>query len=181
MLGGGRGTEDLADTYRKPLRCEPGPEALTRGFLAVAADDDWQHRQPAPQQALFIQHLRLLHELLSEGGFEFGHRVFYEATRYAAMLAAAGEPDAERALDQQVLQKVLPRLHGNRRRLEGTLCALGRFCLDLTFPSGSVTATVNRFDPEPPPQGQPKLPRSFDKVQRMTRSLRTNQFASFTE
>lgn len=173
-------TEDLADAVRKPLPCEPGDSDLVRGFLEIAADDEWQQHRPAPELDQYLRWLQDLHRLLADGGFEFGHRVYYEAIRYAAMLAACGDDTPENALDQQVMQKVLPRLHGTRKRLEGTLCSLGKFCFDLTYPD--TTSATARFDPEQPPQGQqPKLPLSFDKVQRMTRTLRTNQFTSFTE
>ncbi len=121
-----------------------------------------------------------MHAVLSANNFEFGHRVFYEATRFAALLAAAGDPDPEHALDLQIMQKVLPRLHGSRRRLENTLCALARFCFDLTVEQGSSDAGA-RFDPIASRDNQPRLPRSFDKLRRMTQSIRVNQFASFTE
>jgi 5-methylcytosine-specific restriction protein B len=108
--------------------------------------------------------------------------VFYEAGRFAAMLEAAGDDNPEHALDLQIMQKVLPRLHGSRKRLEPTLCGIGRFCFDLTFESASkATSSAEQFNPLVPPHGEPKLPISFYKIQRMTRSLRANQFVSFTE
>jgi len=155
---------------------------LVRGFRAIAEDETWHLEHPLTRLDIFLDHLRNLHSLLSEGGFEFGHRVFYEAVRFAAMHEAAGDDDPEHALDLQVMQKVLPRLHGSRRRLEPTLCALGQFCFDLTFEPVSEDASVtDRFNPLTPPQGEPKLPISFDKIRRMTQSLRANQFVSFTE
>jgi len=172
-------TEDLQDALHKPTMMEPGPDDLVRGFLAVAFDDAWQDTHPAPERQRFADHLRQLHRLLAEGDFEFGHRVFYEANRYAAMLASAGNASLEDALDQQVYQKVLPRLHGSRRRLEPTLRALGRFCWDLTVDTTNEPGKA--FDPEAPGAGQAKLPLSFQKVRRMFRSLQANQFTSFTE
>jgi 5-methylcytosine-specific restriction protein B len=172
---------DLAADAHKPTECSPGDPGLIRGFLTIAKDDEWHRDHPAEGVAAFEQHLKTLHSLLAEGGFEFGHRVFYEAIRFAAMLNAAGDTDPEHALDLQVMQKVLPRLHGSRRRLEPTLCALGRFCFDLSFESGSVNDTGQRFDPLAPNPGTARLPVSFDKVRRMTRGLRAQQFTSFTE
>jgi len=146
----------------------------------VARDDEWQVSKPANGLDILVGHLRDLHRLLTRTGFEFGHRVFYEAIRFAAMLTAAGQPDPLVALDHQIMQKILPRLHGSRRRLETTLCSAAHFCFDLVIePPGSETAIT--FDPVDPPQGTPRLPLSFDKIQRMTRTLRQNQFASFTE
>lgn len=168
-------TDDLAQDAEKPIPCAAGDPGLVAGFLAITLDERWHLEHPAPYRDELAQYLRTLHTLLGETGFEFGHRVFYEAVRFAAMLAAAGEDQVEVALDRLVLQKVLPRLHGTRRRLEPVLSALGQFCFTLS-PDPQV-----RFDPENPPAGNPRLPLSFDKVRRMTRSLRANQFAGFAE
>lgn len=172
-------TDDLQVSLRKPLPLPPGADDLVRGFLAVATDDDWQHVHPAPGRDDFAAHLRTVHQLLAENDFEFGHRVFYEALRYASMLASAGNASVEAALDQQIYQKVLPRLHGSRRRLEPLLRALGRFCYDLS--STPTAGAATDFDPEAAHEGQPKLPLSYQKIRRMFRSLRVNQFTSFTE
>lgn len=168
-------TDDLTLSPRKPLPLEPGADDLVRGFLAVATAQEWQEEHPAPGREEFAQQFRQLHQVLSATDFAFGHRVFYEALRYASMLAAAGNPAVAAALDQQVYQKVLPRLHGSRQRLEPTLRALGRFCWALE------ASPADPFDPEAPGEGAPRLPLSFDKVRRMFRSLRANQFASFSE
>ncbi|MGD0949843.1 MAG: AAA family ATPase [Candidatus Binatia bacterium] len=173
-------TEDLLVDAHKPLECEPGASGLVRGFLAVATDDEWQRNRPAQGVAAFEQHLKTLHSLLAEGGFEFGHHVFYEGIRFAAMLDAAGDPDPEHAFDLQIMQKVLPRIHGSRRRLEPTLCALGRFCFDLSFEPGSVNDTSQRFNPLTQDPGASRLPISFEKVRRMTRDLQADGYTSFT-
>lgn len=173
-------TGDLSPSAVRPGSISPGSPELVRGLLELAVDDDWHGRHPAPSRDTLVQHLRVLHGLLSEGGFEFGHRVFYEVIRFAAMLAAAGNADADTALDRQVMQKVLPRLHGSRRRLEPSLAALGRFCFDLSYEPGELGETTS-FDPLNPGEGSPRLPLSFGKVRRMMRTLRANQFASFTD
>lgn len=176
-------TEDLAEEYRKPSTCDAAPRELVRGFLEVSRDPNWHVERDSESVDDVSDHLRTLHELLSEAGFEFGHRVFFKALRFAALWEAAGGSDPLDALDRQVMQKLLPRLHGSRRRLEATLCALARYCWELDYDPDSIidgTAT-NEFDPMATRDGEPKLPVSFDKLRRMTRSLRANQFASFTE
>jgi MoxR-like ATPase len=105
-------TSDLSPEVLRPSRIEGGPAELMRGFLAVATDDRWHVDHPAREIGEFTTHLLSLHRLLTEGGFEFGHRVFYEAIRFASMLDAAGDPNALTALDLQIMQKVLPRIHG---------------------------------------------------------------------
>lgn len=176
-------TEDLVDDLRKPEPCQPGPDPLVRGFLAVARDVDGHVGRPHPEKERLSRELRRLHGLLHASGFEFGHRVFTESLRFAAMLAAAGEPGLEAALDAIVMQKILPRLHGNRRRLEPVLAAVGAFAY---YPDGApadtgpVPAQFNVLQP-PDVDGAPRLPVSFAKLQRMMANLQANQFTSFAE
>ena len=174
-------TDELQPTVHQASSCRAGPPALVRRFLEIARDAEWQHEHPAPGLSVFTERMLLLHALLSEGGFEFGHRAFFEGIRFASMLSSAGNRSADDAMDYQVLQKVLPRLHGSRRRLEPTLCALSSFCIDLLFLPGSIADRNVKFDPESAVRATARLPRSFDKARRMTRNLRANQFTSFTE
>ncbi len=173
-------TEDLQSEYRKPVECSPGEDELVRVFLAIATDASWHLNHPSSHGATFAAQLRAVHQLLTTTGFEFGHRVFYEANRFAAIYASTGDSDPLHALDLQILQKVLPRLHGSRRRLEFTLCSLAEFSFTARPVAEPVEAQAP-FDPLNPPPGHARLPLSFEKLQRMTRSLRANQFASFTE
>jgi energy-coupling factor transporter ATP-binding protein EcfA2 len=175
-------TDDLKADLRKPEDCPPGGPALVRGFLEVATDEDRHLDDPPPEQQRFVRRVKDLHRELDEG-FSFGHRVLYEALRFAALHREAGGDSMEEALDLQVLQKVLPRVHGSRRRVEPVLRTLGRFCWDLQAGGGGDGAAdgFDPADPPPPEADEPVLERSFDKVRRMTERLRTNQFVSFTE
>jgi 5-methylcytosine-specific restriction protein B len=127
--------------------------------------------------AEFVSKLKILHRVLSSLGAEFGYRTYYETRRFAAVYFALGGTEWENALDLQVMQKVLPKLHGSRRRLEPTLSALARFCFDLE----PIDEQANQFDPVASTTVDPRLPISFEKIRRMTVSLRANQFVSFTE
>jgi 5-methylcytosine-specific restriction protein B len=174
--------EDLISELRRPTACAPGTPELVRGFLDVALDETWAARHPPPALELLASRLRTVHRLLADADFEFGHRVFAEALRFAALLAAAGDPAPDHALDLQLMQKLLPRLHGNRRRLDSLLEHLGRFCLDPDSPhehEHELRANVSIFDSAP--EKPPRLPHSFDKLARMRRSLHLNAFTSFTE
>jgi 5-methylcytosine-specific restriction protein B len=174
-------TSDLLTHTKRPQPCAAGPEDLVRGFLEVARDSEWQSTHEHVDLKAFSSALRALHSQLTGSGFEFAHRVYYEAVRFAAILQSAGEQSVETALDLQVMQKVLPRLHGSRRRLEPILAIVGRFAYDLLEGSTAEQANSAPFDPLATGLGAARLPRSFEKVQRMTRILRANQFVSFTE
>jgi energy-coupling factor transporter ATP-binding protein EcfA2 len=65
-------------------------------------------------------------------GAEFGFRTAYEISRFVRFhnkLRGAGWQFNE-ALDAQVLQKLMPKLHGSQRRLEPVLKALETFCIE---------------------------------------------------
>ena len=141
-------TTDLSSSGVRPGVCAAGPPDLARGLLLTSTDDQWHLTHSPTGTELFAQHLRSVHQLLGEAGLEFGHRVFYEATRFAAIFHATGRPDTLEALDLQVMQKVLPRIHGSRRRLEAPLCALGQFCFDLVLdPGAAEPGRPPRFNP----------------------------------
>lgn len=173
-------SRDLSAEIKKPEQCEPGDQALIRGLLTVAKNSQWHQDNPAGCVGTITDKLRQLHEVLSRYGLEFGHRAFYEAVRFAAIAEEVGLGNMEKILDRIVLQKVLPRLHGSRRRLEQPLIAIVEFTRDLP----EVAATNEKplaISPEARTNTTPKLPASYDKACRMLVNLRANQFASFTE
>jgi hypothetical protein len=109
-------------------------------------------------------------------------------------LANAGEyvsesPAAEDiAFDFCILQKVLPKLHGNRQELEAPLAQLLFFSFGQASPNDSTGAFDHFLPGYPPlfPSGEeepllPRFPRTAAKVYRMWSTLRTRGFVSFVE
>jgi len=90
-------------------------------------------------------------------------------------VALNDETDAEwlRALDAAVLQKVLPRLSGNRAKLEIPLSTVCTYLRDLTLPTIDVANA--EFDRNAPA----KLPSSYRRAVEMLESLRSFGFVSF--
>jgi 5-methylcytosine-specific restriction endonuclease McrBC GTP-binding regulatory subunit McrB len=71
-------------------------------------------------------------EGLADIGAEFGFRTAYEINRFVyfhAVLSGAGWQFKD-ALDAQVFQKLLPKLHGSERRLGPVLEKLEKFCTE---------------------------------------------------
>ncbi|BBG00923.1 MULTISPECIES: McrB family protein [Pseudonocardia] len=150
---------DALDPSRgRPVSAAPAPDVLLRAFCDLAEDDDWHRVHPHPDQPAIVDALRSLHGILAAADLEFGHRTFYEAIRFAAFYAAAGDTDVDRVLDLIVMQKLLPKVHGSRRIVEPMLTAL----LDVAG------------------QESPRLPATSRKVSRMLTAVRANQFVSFT-
>ncbi len=173
-------SSDLSIEAIKPHPCVAGDQELVRGLLSIAQDDNWHRDRQSDTLNELNQRLRQLHELLSRYNLEFGHRVFYEAIRFAALAQEAGINGLASIVDRIVMQKVLPRLHGSRRRLELPLLALAQFCRELPDSILADDKLPTFVIDEMPEQGA-ALPIAYAKTVRMLRSLRANQFASFTE
>jgi hypothetical protein len=122
--------------------------------------------------------LTSVHKVLADYHLHFGYRVANEVGRYVRLARRAlGDGAVDMALDLQVLQKVLPKLSGNRAKLEHPLWKL--VCLlhghqgeapRLTSDSQlMIQATVAR------------LPRSAAKLERMLDTVREVGFVSYVE
>jgi len=122
---------------------------------------------------VLVDQLRAAHAILIASGHEFGHRLLAEALRFAAVHAVSGSDDVNDVLDLIAMQKLLPRLHGSRRRLQPVLEALLEWA---EHDEGAPTLQAHESD-----SGEARLPRTHAKLQRMLKALKENQFASFTE
>lgn len=156
----------------------------------------------APEPVRLAEELKLLFAILRTQGAEFGFRTVGEIRRFfAAMNALTPKGDFYEALDAQVLQKVLPRVSGPRRRLEGTLCALAAYCAhpreweaeenrlansDAIRAQAGHAAELRQVNLHPLASDyiyseQVVLPLAFDKLKRLLARLETDGFASFAE
>lgn len=98
---------------------------------------------------------------LTSSGAEFGFRTAKEIARFMVIHKELSGADwvYRDALDAQVLQKLMPKLHGSARKLEGVLKALANF------------AAENNKD----------LPLTREKIKRMQDRLQRDGFTSFAE
>jgi len=115
-------------------------------------------------------------------GAEFGYRTANEMNCLVAQLEALGLEKNEHALDVAVMQKLLPKLHGSRTKLNRVLPILASFCFD-SCSSEQAKALLDEVKRE----GQllsdykPTLPLSFAKIARMYAAAQENGFASYAE
>ncbi|MBO3743209.1 McrB family protein [Actinoplanes flavus] len=157
---------DTLDPDRgRPAPAPTAPQSLIQDLCGLVEDDDWQRRHPYVFRDELVEQLRALHRSLARVGFEFGHRTMFEAVRFAAIYAAMGRadetPSVDDLLDLILMQKILPRLHGSRRRLEP-------FLVDLSAQAR-------------PGAGAIRWPLTYAKIERMLEIVRANQFVSFAE
>lgn len=155
-------TDELA-ARRSGLRdAAAGHTSHLSELLSVITDPDWHDERLHPSHDELVSELLELHQQLEKISLEFGHRSFRESLRFASTLAACGLVDSDTAWDWMVMTKVLPRIHGGRRQLEGFLTELHNY--------------AEGVDTE-----KPIRPLVARKTSRMLRSLAATQFASFSE
>lgn len=155
-------TEELAADLPWPRPMQAGDSSHLQTVLSVITDAEWHQAHPHPDQAELVAWLLDLHRSLETIGLEFGHRSLREALRFGSTLAAAGLDDVDTAWDWVVISKVLPRVHGGRRQLEGFLKHWHEFAL-----GGN--------------DDKPLRPLVAKKCGRMLSALQAHQFAAFSE
>ena len=94
-------------------------------------------------------------ETLQVAGAEFGYRTANEMTALVSYLSHFGMSESE-AYDVAIMQKLLPKLHGSRSKLNKVLPRLIELCQD-------------------------KYPISLEKLERMKKNAEENGFASYAE
>ena len=123
----------------------------------------------------------------SKDGARSGIGVYKEAA-IGRTLSEEQSISQDIAFDFCILQKVLPKLHGNRQELEEPLAQLLFFSFGQPSP-GDPAGSFDRFLPGIPPllpSGEeeplrPRFPRTAAKVYRMWSTLRSRGFVSFVE
>ena len=101
---------------------------------------------------------------------EFGYRTVNEISRY--LYFSDGELSADSAIDTAILQKLLPKLHGSRKKLVPVLTSMWKLCLNEGV-TKEIDAEFNATDF--------KYPESAEKIQRMYHAVVDNGFTSFAE
>lgn len=176
-------------------------------IISLAQQPD---RLPEVEGKMFEAELCLFFDALQAANAEFGFRVAKEGAAFLhfhKLLSGEGW-EFKAAMDAQILQKLLPKLHGSRNALEPVLCMLATLCfakrtweLDdagkefahlkgLRAEAGKAARMEDEsLDPLGlTPEGNRAYPHadayyrlSFEKIVRMLERLRANGFASFAE
>lgn len=112
---------------------------------------------------------------LKKVGAEFGYRTASEIYTFVA-IAHQLIPDwpENEVIDAVIMQKLLPKLHGSQRKLEGTLRTLGELCLE-------KGQNIDDYFVKDKPVEQVKYPLSLDKLVRMYKGVVNNGFVSYAE
>lgn len=116
---------------------------------------------------------------LKEAGVEFGYRTASEIYRFAALSEKLRTGwNKEKICDVAVMQKLLPKLHGSRKKLTPVLAAIWKLCLTEEYRhdnrlqiDSNETADDTCF----------RFPLSAAKVHRMYKNACDNGFTSYSE
>lgn len=115
---------------------------------------------------------------LAELGSEFAFRTASEAVRFCGF-ARTAKMELDATIDASIMQKLLPKLHGSRRRLALPLEKFWEFCRKdgktesvADILKKGATATVDEVA---------KYPISAEKIKRLYKAAEANGFASYAE
>lgn len=149
--------------------------AMAGSFLDLAKDRSFTVEQSDDIQNTLI---RFFGEL-KKAGAEFGYRTATEILRLISRLGFIDETlTPNQKIDIAIIQKLLPKLHGSRRKLTDILITLATFCVKDGVRVEDEFMTNGLFDIR---DDRVLYPLSLEKIIRMYRSAIDNGFTSFAE
>ena len=176
--------------YPKTERAEDG---MAEGFQKLAEDargGKLAALAAGPKQTA-AEHLTELFVILKAGRFEFAYRTANEVMRYLGVCSHLAENKEDwngsgwkTDLDDQILQKLLPKLHGSIGRVGGLLADLAHYCKDGKPMNGSGDKTTGSGALQEATKLEESgavFPKSLKKLKAMIQTLRDEQFVSFIQ
>lgn len=148
--------------------------SMARDFLSKAVNKPEVEIQSDIQETLlnFFAQLKTV-------GAEFGYRTASEMLILMENLGIIDNKlEKNQKVDIAIMQKLLPKLHGSRRKLLSTLEQLGSLCV-----KNDIDVTKDIFSVEDYNFSDKNVlyPMSLEKISRMHKSLIQNGYASFAE
>jgi 5-methylcytosine-specific restriction enzyme B len=136
--------------------------------------------KPSDNPGYFTLELATLFDHLKDVGAEFGYRSAGEILRWTGIVNQL-QPDwtKEMIMDAAIMQKLLPKLHGSRKKLRDTLISLAAHCLEPAERTRVIALLDQKFEASTPAKAV--YPISFEKLHRMYTNLMSNGFTSYAE
>lgn len=148
---------------------------MAKSFLDMAASNSFATTDIDTVNAALIQFFGEL----KKTGAEFGYRSATEILRLIHQLTVLDSTlSTNQKVDIAIMQKLLPKLHGSRRKLCPVLETLGAFCISDDLKIIKDVFENEGFDFE---GANVIYPLSLEKIARMHRGAIANGFASFAE
>jgi len=178
-----RVSKEEMDKYFKSANSGVRLDNLDMGGALMGSDfvEIAKNSIPIREDKAVSKELLSFFDVLKNVGAEFGYRSAAEIIRFVAIIKKMF-PDwtNDKIIDVVVMQKMLTKLHGSRRKLEEPLEALGELCVrnktktsikDLLPPTIQIADKDERI----------KYSISFNKIKRMHQRLMENSFTSYAE
>lgn len=156
--------------------------SMANGFLGLAKNTDFSKLDIKLDE--IHKTLTIFFEELKKVGAEFGYRSASEMIRLIKQLSVVdGNLKDNEKLDIAIMQKLLPKLHGSRRKLLDYLVILGGFCVDEKVITNVVKDVFNNegFEFNSVEDIRVKYPLSLEKINRMYNGAIQNGFTSYAE
>jgi hypothetical protein len=149
---------------------------MAKSFLEMAARKDFATTDSAEINAALVKFFGEL----KKTGAEFGYRSATEILRLINQLSVLDKTlTKNQKIDIAIIQKLLPKLHGSRRKLVPVLETLGSFCVNDNLKVIKDVFGKEDFDFDNHPDVIYRL--SLEKIARMHKGAIDNGFASFAE
>ncbi len=152
---------------------------MASDFILKAQTEISEFEDLTEVQTTLIQFFKELKKI----GAEFGYRTASEIYRFTGILKMLTKENGNEwtvndIVDAAVIQKLLPKIHGSRSKLEPVLKTLAELCLINKDDLSEILklTEVNYKDKE-----RIKYPLSLEKILRMRTSVIQDGFTSFTE
>lgn len=141
--------------------------SCAQGFLQKALEHI-EGDNAAVQQAIMP-----FFDIMQDAGAEFGFRTASEMTSFIHKCTdiSKGAMTKNEIIDAAVMQKILPKLHGSRNKIDKIIEKLAELCFEQK-PEGNI------FDA---PKERAKYPVTFEKLGRMRKRLHSDGFTSYAE
>ncbi|MBM3418644.1 MAG: hypothetical protein FJY17_06975 [Bacteroidetes bacterium] len=148
---------------------------MAKSFLEMAASKEFATADVTKINEALVQFFVELRKI----GAEFGYRSATEILRLINQLSVLDNTlTTNQKIDIAIIQKLLPKLHGSRRKLCPVLEILGSFCI-----TGDIKIINDVFEKTDFDYSGVNVlyPLSLEKIARMYRGAIDNGFASFAE
>jgi len=172
--------DEIAEFLANPVK--PKLEILERkgagmgaSFVALATKD----ALPYSEKDALNKELIAFFGQLKLSGAEFGYRTAHEIHRLAGALQELwSDYESWEVIDICIMQKLLPKVHGSRKKMEPILKAMALLCVDAEKVKIDELLSKAYVQPE---DDSVNYPLSLEKLHRMYRGAIENGFTSFAE
>lgn len=123
----------LFDSSSQETKIIPAKAGVAEAFLRLSKEIRSGKSRIEEQQMSEIRNIfTTIYEIVEKDGYEFAYRTVREIRQYLSAACELSDKwdDAEmyRSIDEQLLQKVLPKIHGNRKEIGTMLDELDAIC-----------------------------------------------------